>query len=370
MVPLASGRVLEVNSDCMRRIGAVLLSVTAGLGLAADARAESVPSLLRRAEAAIERGDVDPARDLAPLVAALGGATGDRATDLISAVEKLGQYDGTSPSEVKAYLQREAAPALLAIGEGKGNWVVRSDALMALRTLNASDEMLDRAIAIAEADTSKEAPFFRSRAELLRSWKASRPQPPVAQATRPADPEREARALALLRARGLRASEAQLETSAREADADAVEALLDAGFSANTAGVTGSVLASAAGLGCMSSPGDVERRVRTVRLLLERGADVKTKDDVGNTILIHAARSCPQPVVRALVEAGADVKAVNRMGTSPLSIAFIGQNWDVAEYLVERGARLKKADIDAVFFELPKDPRQLAIIRRATSPPR
>lgn len=337
--------------------------------LAAPARAETVESLVRRAEAAIERGDVDPSRDLAPLVKALGDATGDRAKDLIAAVEKLGQHDGPSPDPVKAYLRQEAAPALLAIAEGKGSWMVRADALMALRTLNAPDEALDRAIAIAEADTSKDAAFLRTRATLLREWKAARPQAPAAVAP-PADAARQDRARAYIRQRRLRASEAQLETSAREADVEAVEALLDAGFSANTSGMGGSVLSAAAGMACMSASGDADRRVKTVRLLIARGADVKARDEVGNTVLIRAAKSCALPVVEALVDAGADIRAMNKEGLTPLAVALGGQNWDVAEYLVERGARLKKADIDAIFFEPPTDEKQLAIIRRATSPVR
>jgi ankyrin repeat protein len=107
-----------------------------------------------------------------------------------------------------------------------------------------------------------------------------------------------------------------------------------------------------------------------MRLLIARGADVKARDEVGNTVLIRAAKSCALPVVEALVDAGADIRAMNKEGLTPLAVALGGQNWDVAEYLVERGARLKKADIDAIFFEPPTDEKQLAIIRRATSPVR
>jgi hypothetical protein len=350
----------------MRRIPAVFLTVAVASSVAASARAESVHSLVQRAEAAIARGDLDPARDLAPLVEALRGASGDDARALVLAVEKLGQHDGLSPAAVKAWLQQEAAPALLEIAGRKGGWMLRADALMALRTLNASDEALDRAIALAEGDTSEEAPFFRSRAQLLREWQAARPRPPVASAVRLAD-ERRARALAFLRLRGLGATAPQLETAASQADVEMVEALLDAGVGPNAAGVAGPMLAAAAGVACMSAPGDVERRVRTVRLLIEHGADVKARDEVGNTILMRAARSCPLPVVQALVEAGADVRALNQEGMAPLSIAFMGGNWPVAEYLIDRGARLKKADIAAVFFEMPEDEKKLAIVRRATA---
>lgn len=347
----------------MRRFVGAIVSIAACL-CALEARAEGVDSMLRRAQAAIERGDVDPARDLGPLVQALRGAKGDRARDLIAAVVQLGDHEGTSPAAVKAYLQREAGAALLEIAQDKAEWTVRSGALMALRTLNVPDDLLDRAIAIAAADTSKEASYFRSRAEILADWRASRPQPALG---RVSDPAREARALAYLRRAGLRASQEQLADSARQAHADAVDALLDAGFSAQAVGRGGTMLNAATGLGCASAPGNVESRMRVVRALLAHGADVKAKDEVGNTVLIHGAQYCPLPVVQALVEAGADVNAVNKVGTRPLTIAFLGQNWDVAEYLVSRGARLKQADVDSVFFELPPDPRKQAIIRRATA---
>src|SRR5262245_54497435 len=130
-----------------------------------------------KARKAIARGDVDPARDLAPLVAALRTSRGDGLDTLIDGVEELGGYDGWSPARVKVYLQAEAAPALIEVAGGKAGWSTRGDALMALRDLNASDEMLDRAIAVAMADTSKESRYIRSRGELLRSWKESRSQP-------------------------------------------------------------------------------------------------------------------------------------------------------------------------------------------------
>jgi len=330
--------------------------------------AASTGGLIEKARAAIERGDVDVARDVAPLVAALRTARGGGREALISAIEKFGQYDGPSPAAVKSYLQREAPPVLIEIAQSKADWTVRGDALMALRSLNASDEFLDRAQTVAAADTSKEARFIRSRGELLMDWKRSRPQPAATEATvKPADPARERRALAFLRQRGKSVSIAQLETSAREGQADEVEALLDAGVSAAARGRGGSVLGMATWLGCATGDGDAEGRLKAIRLLIDRGADVKAKDEVGNTVLLSAAQHCPLSVVRVLVEAGAPVNAANQQGVTSLSMAFLGNHWDVVEYLIDKGARLRKADIDSIFFEPPTDPRKLALIRRATA---
>ena len=120
---------------------------------AGRARAAGAGGLIEKARAAIARGDVDPARDLGPLVAALRTARGGGREALISAIEDIGQYDGPSPAAVKTYLQREAPPVLIEIAQSKADWTVRGDALMVLRSLNASDEFLDRAYAVAAADT-------------------------------------------------------------------------------------------------------------------------------------------------------------------------------------------------------------------------
>ena len=132
---------------------------------AGRARAAGAGGLIEKARAAIARGDVDPARDLGPLVAALRTARGGGREALISAIEDIGQYDGPSPAAVKTYLQREAPPVLIEIAQSKADWTVRGDALMVLRSLNASDEFLDRAYAVAAADSSKEAKFIRSRGD-------------------------------------------------------------------------------------------------------------------------------------------------------------------------------------------------------------
>jgi hypothetical protein len=349
----------------MRRLVSVALASVA-VGLASTSLEAGASGVVQRARAAIERGDVDPVRDLAPLVKALGTTGGDGLDTLIRGIEELGGYDSASPAAVKAYLQKEAAPALIAVAGGKASWSTRGDALMALRSLNAPDDVLDRAIAVAEADTSKESGYIRSRGRLLADWKRSRPQPAMP-TTAPVDPERERRALATLKRMGLRVSPDTLNASSIHARPDEVQALLEAGLSPNENGRTGSVLTMAAGVGCAADEGSLEDRLATVRVLIQYGADVKAADSLGNTPLLQAAQLCPLAVVQLLVDAGADVNATNQMGTSPLMTAFLGNHWDTAEYLVEKGARMKKSAVDSVFFEMPADPKRVALIRRATA---
>lgn len=348
----------------MRRLTPVAVASVA-FGLLASSLEAGASGVVQKARAAIERGDVDPARDLAPLVKALGTTGGDGLDTLIRGIEELGGYDSASPAAVKAYLQKEAAPALIAVAGGKASWSTRGDALMALRALNAPDDVLDRAIAVAEADTSKESGYIRSRGRLLADWKRSRPQPAKSTAA-PVDPERERRALATLKRMGLRVSPDTLNSSAIEGRADEVEALLEAGLSPNE-GRFGSVLTMAAGAGCAARESTLADRLATLRVLIQHGADVKAADSLGNTPLLQAAQLCPLAVVQLMVEAGADVNAVNQQGAGPLMMAFLGNHWDTAEYLVEKGARMKKSAVDSVFFEMPADPKRVALIRRATA---
>jgi ankyrin repeat protein len=58
-----------------------------------------------------------------------------------------------------------------------------------------------------------------------------------------------------------------------------------------------------------------------VRLLVEKGADVKAKGNAGATALHGAAWKGHEAVVRLLVEKGANVKAKNKYGSTPLDMA-------------------------------------------------
>ncbi len=55
-----------------------------------------------------------------------------------------------------------------------------------------------------------------------------------------------------------------------------------------------------------------------VRTALESGADANTRDDLGDTALMHAAAYAPLDAMRDLLAAGADVNAVSNAGFTPL----------------------------------------------------
>ncbi len=71
-------------------------------------------------------------------------------------------------------------------------------------------------------------------------------------------------------------------------------------------------------------------------LLLDRGADIKDKDDYGSTPLYWAARSNANPEVAALLlDRGADIEAGSEEGRTPLhSAALLNDNPEVAALLL------------------------------------
>lgn len=354
----------------------VLLALPVLLVLAAPSLTAAKPpngpsatALIERAKAAVADGTVDPARDLAPLLQRLAAShDGSDQDDLVHAVDSLGRHDGTSPAVVKAYLREAAPPVLLAVARSKAPAGVRCNALMALRSLNASDAVLDEAIAIAQAETGPAQHEISFRGELLADWKQSRQRGgPAPGDPTPGAPAKERAALEFLRQHHQPVSTDNLGQAALLAETDVVVALLDAGVDAN-ATVAGGLtpLGEAGGIGCVGSEATVDARLATIDALLQHGANVKWRDSLGNTILMHGVL-CPVPVVAKLVAAGAPLDAVNAQGFTPLMMAFAQGKWEVAELLVEHGARVGKKAMDQLFFEKPTDPQKLALIRRATA---
>jgi ankyrin repeat protein len=81
-----------------------------------------------------------------------------------------------------------------------------------------------------------------------------------------------------------------------------------------------------------------------VRLLLERGADVRVRDYGDNAYALHfAAEAADLAIVRMLVEAGSDVVGAgddHRLGVLGWATSLRHLREDVAEYLLAHGAKL------------------------------
>jgi ankyrin repeat protein len=82
-----------------------------------------------------------------------------------------------------------------------------------------------------------------------------------------------------------------------------------------------------------------------VKLLLEKGADVESKDTVyGRTPLWWAAENRHEAMLKLLLQKGADVESRNRYGQTPLSWAAEKGHEAVVKLLLEKGADVESKD--------------------------
>lgn len=350
-----------------------LLALALGCALAGAALARKLPShsqLIEQAEAQVEQGTADPQRDFEPLLQSLRTAKDESAQhSLISAIEELGAADGSSPAAVKAWFVEHAPPVLLEVARSNAGWSLRGDALMALRTLDVSDAVLDEAIAIARADSSEQKGFIRSRGALLEDWKDNRRRSGGTTAVaKPADAAKEQQALELLRTRSVGVSVDSLSDAIGKSRPDVVSALLDAGVDINAPGPAGMSLLSVGAMIACSNKNPVERQLEVLDILFRRGAQPNARDAQGNTALMTAVQSCPLPVIEKFVAAGAEPDPVNAQQFTPLKMALIGGHWEIADFLIGKGARITAKEADQLFFEKPQDPAQLAVLKRAIKP--
>ena len=84
-----------------------------------------------------------------------------------------------------------------------------------------------------------------------------------------------------------------------------------------------------------------------VKVLLERGAALETRDYWGRTPLLHAARYGHEAVIKVLLERGVELKTKDNDSRTPLSHAAGNGHEAVVKVLLERGAELKTRDNDS-----------------------
>jgi ankyrin repeat protein len=82
--------------------------------------------------------------------------------------------------------------------------------------------------------------------------------------------------------------------------------------------------------------GDLEQ----VRLLLENGADINSKDGHSQTALMNAAHAGQVELVRLLIEKGAELDITAKYNLSALMLSLIAHHIEVTQLLIEAGANL------------------------------
>lgn len=85
-------------------------------------------------------------------------------------------------------------------------------------------------------------------------------------------------------------------------------------------------------------------KLNAVKYLLDNGADVKLKDDRGNTALLHAAWGGYTEIVKELLDRGAGVNETNNFNWNALMQACVEGRYETAELLLKAGSLTNLVD--------------------------
>lgn len=132
-----------------------------------------------------------------------------------------------------------------------------------------------------------------------------------------------------------------LHHAARQGKAEVVRILLNAGANLGAPGYDGKTPLMLA-VWWYADKGDGP--LRATQLMLERGADIRARDDKGRTALMYAARYGNADIVRRLLEADAEIETTDTAGRTALMYAAEDGQADVVELLLARGASVHLQD--------------------------
>lgn len=92
--------------------------------------------------------------------------------------------------------------------------------------------------------------------------------------------------------------------------------------------------------------------LKKVKLLIQNGADINAKDNIGRTALIYAARVGHLKVAKLLIDKGVDVNAKDNYGWTALMHAAINGHPEVVKLLIDKGANINaKNDYGRTAFD-------------------
>jgi len=130
---------------------------------------------------------------------------------------------------------------------------------------------------------------------------------------------------------------------------EAAKLLLAAGADVNTRNKDGkTALMKAVEYGEMVDPAtgasvkipesENDGKMKIIKLLLDKGADVNAKDNHGNTALMDAAWEGKPNMVLLLLEKGADINAKENYGNTALMNVATGSQTDMVKFLLDKGS--------------------------------
>jgi len=329
----------------------------------------SFEQIIAKAYDSIRTNKPSTVNDISVLITTLRTSTSMvEQTELIEALRDIGDAQGSSPQSVKAYLKDIMPLALLDVLRSRSDGRVRGQALMSLRSFEPGDDILDQAISIAENDTSADRDYVHAQAKLLRQWKQDgKPAIAAPEKTGATDPLKQKAGETFLHKRSLEVSYHALVDAAAELDLNQLEALLDAGLRVGDVHVLAAHQAVAFGLpmACIKGKASPDKVEAFFRNMLKHGFRMDASDASGNELVMSTVQVCPTAVIVQLIDLGARADPVNHQDFTPLAMSMISAKWDLARILIDRGAGLSKKQVDSMYMELPDDPTQLELIKRA-----
>ena len=249
---------------------------------------------------------------------------------------------------------------------------IRLEALSALQNHGKEGASVESRIAPLKNDPDElTRNVAKSVIEAMHSDRFTPRAAPAAATSANVDPAARDKALEYLREHQYKFNEEAYFSALNEVEPDIVKAFLDAGMSPNYkfASSFGNpamrvVLEAEEGCGGGARPTPADAKA-ILKMLLARGGDPNIADDRGNTPLMEAAAKCDAEVVKTLLAAKANMNAKNISDMTAFEFGLLDAT-EGAAALAAAGFRLSPAKVKIYNEAYAKDPKRLALVKKAT----
>lgn len=93
---------------------------------------------------------------------------------------------------------------------------------------------------------------------------------------------------------------------------------------------------------------DLDTAISTLKLLIEKGIDIKVIDNNGYDAFLYAVELNLNDVTKLLIEKGTDIKRKNKEGQNALIICSKVGNYEIAKLLIEKGLKVNTVDNEGI----------------------